>query len=193
VEILRKQTMYFLWGLNIQKVKIMITESNTVISYNGEMNSELCRGLILAVHSQILLRENNLLVRKRITHIITECILNLSHHAEVTSSVAGSVKSVKLLVQDESTHYIIRTSNFISSGKVDFLTCRLNGINEMNTLELYTHYMQQLQSGQYTKKGTAGLGFIDIARKAGGNKLLYEFQLVGESKAYFSFQITVNK
>jgi hypothetical protein len=172
--------------ISIMEVK----EKSVFIRYDGEINSELCRGLILAVHNQMNTREANLLIRKRITHIITECLLNLSHHAEADTLKDG--KYVEVAVDETPHAYSICTCNLLSTKKINFLTSRLEKINEMNANELYQHYMTQLQSGQYTNKGTAGLGFIDIARKS-GNKLVFDFQAYNETMSLFTFKIVVNK
>jgi hypothetical protein len=169
-----------------------VKEKSIVIRYDGEINSELCRGLILAVHNQMNSRETNLLIRKRVTHIITECLLNLSHHSEMDSNAMPMGKYVEVCVEDNVQEYAIRTRNLVSNKKINFLTSRIDSINNMNSNELYQHYMTQLQTGQYTNKGTAGLGFIDMARKS-GNKLMYDFQGHNETMSLFNFQLIVSK
>ena len=169
-----------------------VKEKNIVIRYDGNFNSELCRGLIVAAHNQMDSREDDLLIRKKITHIITECLLNLSHHAEQDSTIAGVGKYVEISVEEYDHAYFIRTRNLISTGRIDTLSARLEKINEMSHTELYQHFLNQLQAGQYTNKGTAGLGFIDIARKS-GNKLVFDFQPHSSSLSFFNFEIMVHK
>jgi hypothetical protein len=62
----------------------------------------------------------------------------------------------------------------------------------MTAEELYEWYLLQLQTGQYTNKGTAGLGFIDIARKS-GHALGFGFKHVSENYSEFSFEIRIDK
>ena len=129
-----------------------------LIRYDGEMNSELCRGLILAVNNQLTFRESDPITRKRITQIITECLLNLNHHAEPNSKRSGHGKYVEVSVEETYEQYLIKTKNMVSKDKVSLLDSTLGRISSMNTLELKAHYETQLMAGQYTSKGTSGLG-----------------------------------
>jgi hypothetical protein len=166
---------------------------STLLRYDGEINTELCRGLTLAVHNQMSYTESDLLTRKRITHVITECLLNLSHHAEMDiQSNLGGGKHVHILIVANNAGYWIRTVNMVSNKKVNFLTTRLKKINGMTPEELYEWYLMQLQTGEYTNKGTAGLGFIDIARKS-GHALGFDFRQVNEHYSEFSFEIRIDK
>lgn len=167
-------------------------ETTTIIRYEGEINAELSRGLTLAVHNQLTNLENDLLIRKRVTHLITECLLNLTHHAEGAPDVGQPGKYVSLVIEHNNDHYSIHTTNTVSTKKVKFLTGLLDKVNSMSSSELYEHYMNQLQSGQYTNKGTAGLGFIDMARKS-GHALTYEFSSLNVNYSRFSFQLIIDK
>ena len=50
-------------------------------------------------------------------------------------------------------------------------------------------YKRVLNEENFSEKGTGGLGFIDIARKTGGEKLRYKVQAVTQDVSYFTFQV----
>ena len=71
------------------------------------------------------------------------------------------------------------------------MKCRISKINELSETELRDLYRDTLNNEQRTAKGTAGLGFIDIARKS-QNKLEFEFIEVDEKTGFFCLNVTID-
>ncbi|NQZ78534.1 MAG: hypothetical protein HRT61_20840, partial [Ekhidna sp.] len=83
----------------------------------------------------------------------------------------------------------LQTGNYIPSNKTAEVQKRLDDINAVEADELRALYKKVLAEQEFSDKGTGGLGFIDIARKTGGQKLRYKFQPVNDKVSYFTFQI----
>ncbi len=85
--------------------------------------------------------------------------------------------------------YSLQTGNYLPSEKVSSIQSRLDEINSVAPDELRGLYKRVLNEQEFSDKGTGGLGFIDIARKTGGEKLRYKFQPVTDDVSYFTFQV----
>ncbi len=89
--------------------------------------------------------------------------------------------------------YSLQTGNYIPTDKIKEIKKRLDDINAVGTNELRALYKKILAEQEFSDKGTGGLGFIDIARKTGGQKLKYKFQPVTDKISYFTFQIRLSR
>ena len=65
-------------------------------------------------------------------------------------------------------------------------------INGMDDEQLREEYKKALSSNEMSDKGTAGLGFIDIARKS-GEKLYCEFEDADDDHVFFYFETRIAK
>jgi hypothetical protein len=83
----------------------------------------------------------------------------------------------------------LQTGNYIPTAKIPGIQQRLDDINSVPPEELRALYKRVLNEQEFSDKGTGGLGFIDIARKTGGQKLRSKFQPVNDEVSYFTFQV----
>ena len=96
------------------------------------------------------------------------------------------------MVLSKKYFYKIVTGNLIATSHVKTLTKQLERINQMNKEELRQYYKDVMSNDKFSESGTAGLGFIDMARKT-GQKLDYKFIEMDEEYSYFTFQIKIKK
>jgi hypothetical protein len=83
------------------------------------------------------------------------------------------------------------TSNPVRKKDVDSLRSRIDNVNKQNREELKDLYKSTMTNGEFTPKGGAGLGFIEMA-KTTGNKLEYTFKdLQGEFSLY-TFRVVLD-
>jgi hypothetical protein len=67
----------------------------------------------------------------------------------------------------------------------------LEEVNNLSPDELKEYYRQSLSETEFTEKGGAGLGIIEMARKS-GHKLKYEFTKINNEYSFFSLTITIH-
>jgi hypothetical protein len=88
------------------------------------------------------------------------------------------------------TYYII-TSNKVSNDKKLVLEEQMRSITGATIDDLNEMYKRQLRDGKISNKGGAGLGLIDIARKAEGN-LHYQFLSLDAEGYLFILKAEIN-
>ena len=84
--------------------------------------------------------------------------------------------------------FSFQTGNYVEQSKIPMLKEKLEKINSMDSQELRAWYKEVLSDNEFSDKGTAGLGFIDIARKS-GQKLDFDFHSINKETAYFTFEV----
>ncbi len=94
--------------------------------------------------------------------------------------------------------YAIATGNIILNEKIEAMQERLDLINGLDKFGLLKYYQKTVKANMKRDKdketdldrNSAGLGFIDMARKS-GNKFGYDFKPVNDEFSYFYLLVTV--
>ena len=71
------------------------------------------------------------------------------------------------------------------------LKVKLDEINNLEANEIRNVYRQMLSMSEFSNKGGAGLGLIEMAKKT-GNKLDYDFVPLDDDFSYFILSKTVD-
>lgn len=171
-----------------------IYDQNIILMYKGELTFDLVTSMISTLEERLEELEPNRKVKKKFYNVATECIQNLYYHLDEVSAddiriSTYDANSALVLIAARKRFYSIQTGNYIPNSKVNEVQARLDEINSVAPDELRALYKKALNEQEFSDKGTGGLGFIDIARKTGGQKLRYKFQEVSEQVSYFTFQI----
>jgi hypothetical protein len=85
----------------------------------------------------------------------------------------------------------VTTGNVLPAAGINDLKSKLDEINNLQTDEIRNVYRQMLSTSEFSSKGGAGLGLIEMAKKT-GNKLDYDFVPIDKDYAYFILSKTVN-
>jgi len=167
-----------------------------MLTFKGEVTFDLINSMLKIIESRLDMIEGDLKTRKKVYNVLVECLQNLVHHIDsVDPDEEASPyhsKTALLMITTSADGYHVVTGNYIMNDKIEKLKSWLDEINSVSPEELRELYKKILNNEQFSEKGTAGLGFIDIARKS-GQKLVYTFQYVNERYSFFSFQITIPK
>ena len=174
-----------------------IYNENVLLMYKGAITFDLVTSVIETLDRKIGLLEENKRVQKMFYSAAVECVHNLYHHMD---EVKGSFEDISehdarsglITVIAKDDYYNILTGNFIPTRNVFNLKSKIDEINVTDKEGLRTLYKDTLSNGEFTDKGTAGLGLIQLARKT-GERLNYKFDKVNSEYSYFTFQIKINR
>lgn len=182
---------------NIYDFNQFLDKANVLYSYKGIVNTKFINEILALMESKMEELQQNNLVKKKVYYVIVECLQNLYHHIEQNEQVDTEYfedippKSAYFMIAQENESFHIKTGNVINNESAETIISKLEKINQMDSISLKKHYQDTLHSGQLSKKGTAGLGFIDMARKT-GNKLNYEIIPINERSHFFSLNVRIN-
>lgn len=118
---------------------------------------------------------------------VLESLQNVSRH-----SYQNQHPEMSLVVYSKTgTGYTVSTGNVLPTASINDLKSHLAEINNLQPDQIRKVYRQMLSSAEFSNKGGAGLGLIEMAKKT-GNKLDYDFVPLDEEFSYFILSKTVN-
>ncbi|HLV42931.1 MAG TPA: SiaB family protein kinase [Brumimicrobium sp.] len=178
---------------NIYELYKTMEREHTMLSFKGVVTPELLSSVLKVMESKLGALEKSTKTRKRVYSILVECLQNLYHHNEEVNDEIDSIllKTSLLIIAKQNDSYEVKTGNYITNDKVQDLEEKIKNVNKLGKQELREMYKTVLNHGELSKKGTAGLGLIDIVRKS-GNKLEYNFLPIDEKYSFFCLNVKIN-
>jgi len=177
---------------NIFSIYKSMEESGIILSFKGDITSDLLTSILQIMESRLESFNEEPKIRKKVYHVLVECLQNLYHHMdEIPSHINGKDRSAIFMIGKSEDGYKIITGNYILNENVSGLKKRIDEINALTKEELKEYYKQVLTNGEMSLKGGGGLGIIDIARKS-GEKLEYEFLPITDNISFFILNIKIN-
>lgn len=168
-------------------------DENIILSFKGEFTSELLTSFLNILESKMIELKINNNKKRRVFNVLIECFQNLYHHIAITdykNELVEIKKPALVIVKHHEGNFIVRTGNYIEKCKIDDLKRKIAMVNSLDSEELRGLYQMKLANDPRTEKGTAGLGFIDIARKS-KRKLEYDFVEIDEVSSFFCLKVII--
>lgn len=174
-----------------------IYNENILLMYKGAITFDLVTSVIETLDRKVNMTESDKKVQKLFYSAAVECVHNLYHHMDEVKGQFSEIsehdaKSGLITVIAKEKYYNIITGNFIPTKHTYDLKDKIEEVNNTDKNGLRTLYKETLSNGEFSEKGTAGLGLIQLARKT-GERLNYKFDKVNSEYSYFTFQIKINR
>jgi hypothetical protein len=179
---------YFKLVDQIYGIERMMVENQLLLAYKDNINEETSDQLIAMVDSKMVGFDEEKKIKKKVFNVLVECLQNVSRHAEPEKG-KDHESSILLIGRNDNGFFII-TGNMMSNDKTDELKTKLEQINQYNPEELRDKYKEMMNQMEFSDKGGAGLGLLDIARKS-ANKFEYDFRKLGDKKTYFTLKVNI--
>ena len=173
----------------------MMERDNIILSFKGQMTRDLMASIYQIMETRLNAIDEDPKRKKKIYNILVESLQNIYHHMDELQDEGLDDPACRdamfMIVKAGHGTYHIHTGNYIMKNKTELLRTRIDAINAMSPDELRAHYVERLNASEFSDKGGAGLGIIDIARKS-GNKLGYSFDPVSDQYSFFSLIVSIN-
>jgi len=171
----------------VQKIRNKMNKERLMFAYRGVVTRDNSVPLLMLLEKEMENAEFGFVGRKRLFMFVLESLQNVSRHSNGTRHA-----SMSLVVYSKANGgYTVTTGNVISSSNIGDLKKRLDEINHLESGEIRSVYRQMLSNSEFSSKGGAGLGLIEMAKKT-GNKLDYDFVKLDDDNSYFILSKTVD-
>ncbi|MDQ3190415.1 MAG: SiaB family protein kinase, partial [Bacteroidota bacterium] len=170
-----------------------LENDNSSFIYQADFNDDIT--------SKILrLSENNIdnlpelsKIKNKVSFLMAECFQNIIHHSDkpVIKNATNNLPEM-FMVRNIGNSFFISSTNLIENTKVENIKSQLENINKLNKEELKELYLKVLTNEDYSNKGGAGLGMIEMARKS-GNNLIFDFEFINYFLSLFHLQLKLSK
>lgn len=182
--------------LNVSLIKSILNlydemqSSGIDLVYFGEFSHEITKMFATMSDNRMEQNEEERSIKRKVYHVLVETLQNLNKHSDWLSDKRNIGSGLFVIGKKNDTYYII-TSNKVSNEKKLVLEEQMRSITGATIEDLNDMYKRQLRDGKISNKGGAGLGLIDIARKAEGN-LHYQFLSLDSEGYLFILKAEIN-
>jgi len=159
-------------------------KDNLSYVYRGFFNQQITDSILSLTEVNLKTEEHSSKMKKRVYAIMVEGLQNITRHQNDTAKISNNNTHGLFIIKRNEEKYYITTGNATEKTSIPVITKLIEKINSLNNEELKDYYKQVLSDGELSKKGGAGLGLIDMARKS-GNKLSYRFVDLNKDDTYF--------
>jgi hypothetical protein len=169
-----------------------LKEANLSLTYQGMFDDSITVSLIDLSESNININEEMRRLRNTLSFIMAESFQNIVRHGEDTDKGQTGGYPSTFLVRNQGNKFYVTSVNIIENRKVGALKERLDKVNTGSTEQLKKMFSEAVSSNEFTDKGGAGLGLIDMSRKS-REPIDYHFKEVTPEKSYFFMRVKLQQ
>lgn len=165
----------------------------SVLSYQGPLSFSTIDMLLSEFKIASQEHEISFKAYKKMISVMIEALENISKYSDQFHCEGDGEDAFcpACYINRNTSSMELITRNPVRNKDVDSLRSRIDNVNKQNREELKDLYRSTMSNGEFTPKGGAGLGFIEMA-KTTGNKLEYTFkELQGEFSLY-TFRVVLD-
>lgn len=163
----------------------MINE-NIVLLRKGDFSQDTILPLFQLFESNLHLKKEDLVFKKKSLYILIELLQNMNRHA---MKIDGSKEGLFTIALNDGV-YTMETGNFIQNDQAEILKGHLDGLKGLDNVQLAKRYKEQLLDNSISEDQGAGIGIIEMFRQSDG-EIIYTFTPVDEEKSFFSLKATL--
>jgi hypothetical protein len=170
-----------------RRIRDKMMKERLMFVYRGVVTNENSVPLLMLLEKEMENSEFGFIGRKRLFMFVLESLQNVSRHSDQSQHADMSL----VVYSRTDKGYTVTTGNVLPSANINDLKVKLDEINNLQTNEIRNVYRQMLSTTEFSNKGGAGLGLIEMAKKT-GNKLDYDFVPLDNEFSYFILSKTVD-
>ena len=169
----------------------MMLNNKVILVYEGEFTQEITRAVLAMAERNMDSIGEESGIKRKVFNVMVECLQNIVKHSEEHSKDSIQTNTAIFMIGKHENSYVITSGNPIKKVEVNEIREKLDQINSLDKAGLKLLYKDIIKSDTgLTKKGGAGLGFVDMARKS-GQKLEYGFEDMMNDQSFFSLKTTI--
>jgi hypothetical protein len=163
---------------------------------NGPISQDLLVEICDTVAHKLRLDNTDNTTMMKIHATIVELSQNIIRYsAEKVTDPRGKTERSELglgiiAVGCHNNRYIVTSGNLIENIKIPPLERLLNKVHAMSPKEIQKFFLDQRKNSPPSGSGGAGLGIIEVSRKA-GEPLCYEFRPVDKKFSFFCIKVVI--
>ena len=174
---------------NAWSLKEMMIQNKLIMVYSYHITNNSYEHLMHRAEDKLKHYYTDLKNKKKILHILVEAMQNISKHGHKDDN--NTVASLFVIGMDDDRNFFVLSGNTVTNENKEYLTDKLNHLNTLDATELREAYRHSIKNNDFSQKGGAGLGFIDIMRKA-QSKLHYHFTPINTNHSFFTFKVNIS-
>jgi len=162
---------------------------NVLLSFKGALSQE-----ILVEMGNIVKNRMNMNKKlKKLFSIFVELAQNMMHYSAERVIIDGKDIGVGIILfTEKESGFTIFSGNIVDNKSIENLTDEIDNLNQLDKEELNTLYNEKIRQPRPEDSKGAGLGLIEIARKASG-KITYNKHRADNETTFVTIQVQIDK
>ena len=175
-------------------------KQGVIFAYSGYVTEPVLSGVGEALKQKLTIDDADTKTLRSVFAVFVEQMQNMIRYsaekAEGHLPPASDAKALMeirygiLTIGKEGRDYVVFAGNLVERADVERLRAKLTRIRGMNKDELKALYKEQLRAAPEEGSKGAGLGFMEIARRA-SKPIEFDFADVNDTHAFFALKATI--
>jgi len=164
-----------------------LSQDGAVFCYNGYITEELLTSIGAVLKAKLQADNVDKKKIRSVFHFFVEQVQNIIRYSSEFEESIDSPSEFRyglVIVGNRDDSHFVTCANLINNTNVEQLKSTLDHLHTLDEKELKKLYKEMLRGETPKNSKGAGIGFIDIARKA--IKFEYDFIQIDKSSTYFS-------
>lgn len=172
------------------ELKNVFAREGVILYYDGAISHDLVVDIADIVKRKMQLDDVESSTMRKVFATVVEQLQNIFFYSDEIISLGGQDGGGKemrrgvVIVGQEPPHFFVIGGNLISNAKISPLRERLQALQQMNHEELKRYGQEQRRKEPASESRGAGLGIIEIAKKASA-PISFDFVPATSDASYF--------
>jgi len=172
--------------IDLLAIREIFNRQNIMLCFNGPVTAPLIEEIGTALRKHMQGLEESPTAVSDVFSVYIEMAQNIRRYAQ--AQAFENETSTILISRDALGHYVISASNIVRDEDGNALGERIGQLFHLDKEALKTAFKTQLRQPRSALTGSAGLGLIDMARKA-SVPLQHTLQMLDNGRALFSLRV----
>lgn len=183
---------------NLYEFRQELNQKGIFFSFNGPVSVDILIEIGDTLKHKMKLEEASTTTILSVFSIVVEQLQNIHFYSAQKAMKVGSVSAKDefglgiIVVGVQDGNYFVLSGNPVANEKIPKLTGKLEKITIMDKKELRKYYKKKLRASSDEDSKGAGLGLIEMARKA-SEIIEYDFQKIDDNFSFFSLNIIIKR
>ena len=179
--------------MDLFQIKEQLREAGILVSFSGSFSHSIIEELGTAVKKYLETADSTPSAMMDVFSVYIEAAQNVRNYSERRLAAGADKADLDaniLVIARRQDHYEISAGNTIVAADVARLSARLDQLAGMDKAGLKALYKEQLRKERTSDEDGAGLGLIEMARRA-SEPLRYGFTPIDADSSYFSLSVVI--
>lgn len=178
--------------LGLYHLRETYNRDNILLCFNGPFSQGLIEEIGNALKRYMESEAASSSSSRDVFAIYIEIAQNIQHYCASRSYSESEASATVVIARDKEGHFIISAGNVVEPADAQQLEMRINELAQLDKPQLKAAYKEQLRRPREENNTPgAGLGLIDMARKASAPVSCSLYPMNDASQVFFSLRVMV--
>lgn len=183
---------------HLYDLKNELEQQHIFFCYVGPISQNLLADIMGILEQKMSLEQASRTTILRVFSVIVEKVQNIIHYSDEQlgeqiseqDDPEATLRQGIITIGYDQHHYFVLSGNVIANRRVPSLHKKLTKLRNMSKAELKQYYQEQRRKGPEQGSKGAGLGFVEMAKKA-SQPIDFDFKPIDEHTSFFSLKTII--